>query len=485
MLRGRIGGDGAPFNLGEATVTRARRAAGERRGRLRLCARTRSRESAADRALRRAGAAEECQREAVEQHVLAPIRQRLQRRARNAGANRPPPPRSTSSRWCGGGLNMTARRLRRIRCSQPVGFRADARCHGAAGQRSSRSRSRGRPPPLSAGAAAIALTLCDHDTPVWLDRDLRSAPRCANGCAFHCGCPSSTIRATPPLLCERPARTCRRSTTSTSARRTIPTAPPPSCCRSRSFRRAGLALTGPGIRGPPHTVARDRPAARISRRGSSPTARCFRAASICCWSTGNAIAALPRSVRVVERPDRCTSRSKAARRRSRTRTGCWRRAARRSDGPGAVARRRSQSQLTLAVDRVMAEGSLYDRDLAALAIKQARGDLIEAIFLLRAYRTTLPRFGASEPVDTADMHGAPPHFRDLQGPAGRPDAGADLRLHPPAARPRPRRGAKPPKPPRARGRPTQPMPRVTDLLAGEGLIEPSPQPRRRSSRSAT
>ena len=56
-------------------------------------------------------------------------------------------------------------------------------------------------------------------------------------------------------------------------------------------------------------------------------------------------------------------------------------------------------QLTLAVDRVMAEGSLYDRELAALAIKQARGDLIEAIFLIRAARTTLPRFGYSAPLE--------------------------------------------------------------------------------------
>ncbi|HEY4193293.1 MAG TPA: carbon-phosphorus lyase complex subunit PhnI [Mesorhizobium sp.] len=60
-------------------------------------------------------------------------------------------------------------------------------------------------------------------------------------------------------------------------------------------------------------------------------------------------------------------------------------------------------QMALGVDRVMSEGSLYDRRLAALAIKQARGDLIEAIFLVRAYRTTLPRFGFSEPVDTASM----------------------------------------------------------------------------------
>jgi alpha-D-ribose 1-methylphosphonate 5-triphosphate synthase subunit PhnI len=60
-------------------------------------------------------------------------------------------------------------------------------------------------------------------------------------------------------------------------------------------------------------------------------------------------------------------------------------------------------QLALGVDRVMSEGSLYDRELAALAIKQARGDLIEAIFLVRAFRATLPRFGVTEPVDTGAM----------------------------------------------------------------------------------
>ncbi|MDP3829348.1 MAG: carbon-phosphorus lyase complex subunit PhnI, partial [Polaromonas sp.] len=63
-----------------------------------------------------------------------------------------------------------------------------------------------------------------------------------------------------------------------------------------------------------------------------------------------------------------------------------------------------RTQLSLAVDRVMSEGSLYDPELAALAIKQASGDLIEAIFLLRAYRTTLPRFGYSLPLDTAQMN---------------------------------------------------------------------------------
>lgn len=77
-----------------------------------------------------------------------------------------------------------------------------------------------------------------------------------------------------------------------------------------------------------------------------------------------------------------------------------------------------EQQLALAVDRVMSEGSLYDRELAALAIKQARGDLIEAIFLLRAYRTTLPRFGVSEPIETAAMRirrRISATFKDLPG----------------------------------------------------------------------
>lgn len=60
-------------------------------------------------------------------------------------------------------------------------------------------------------------------------------------------------------------------------------------------------------------------------------------------------------------------------------------------------------QLSLSVARVMAEGSLYDHELAALAIKQSRGDFIEAIFLIRAYRTTLPRFGYSKPIETGKM----------------------------------------------------------------------------------
>jgi alpha-D-ribose 1-methylphosphonate 5-triphosphate synthase subunit PhnI len=77
-----------------------------------------------------------------------------------------------------------------------------------------------------------------------------------------------------------------------------------------------------------------------------------------------------------------------------------------------------KQQLRLAVDRVMTEGSVYDPDLAALALKQAAGDAVEAIFLLRAYRTTLPRFGYTRAIDTAQMQlwrRVSATFKDLPG----------------------------------------------------------------------
>ncbi|QRM32553.1 carbon-phosphorus lyase complex subunit PhnI [Microvirga sp. VF16] len=77
-----------------------------------------------------------------------------------------------------------------------------------------------------------------------------------------------------------------------------------------------------------------------------------------------------------------------------------------------------REQFGLAVDRVMAEGSVFDPELAALALKQAQGDAMEAIFLLRAYRTTLPRIAVSNPIDTAEMairRRISATFKDLPG----------------------------------------------------------------------
>lgn len=130
-------------------------------------------------------------------------------------------------------------------------------------------------------------------------------------------------------------------------------------------------------------------------------------------------------------------------------------------------------QLALAVDRVMTEGSLFDRELAALAIRQARGDLIEAIFLARAYRTTLPRFGASEPVDTAAMdvqRRISATYKDL--PGGQvlgPTFDYTHRLLD-TGETAMDQVAEPAQAPAD----LAPTPRVTDLLGHEGLIEASP-----------
>lgn len=137
-----------------------------------------------------------------------------------------------------------------------------------------------------------------------------------------------------------------------------------------------------------------------------------------------------------------------------------------------------REQLALAVNRVMAEGSLYDPDLAALAIKQARGDLIEAVFLIRAYRTTLPRFTASRPVNTAAMAVArrvSATFKDL--PGGQilgPTFDYTHRLldfalmaegEPPLAAPNPDGGA---------AMQPETVPHVTGFLNRDGLIEAEP-----------
>lgn len=57
-----------------------------------------------------------------------------------------------------------------------------------------------------------------------------------------------------------------------------------------------------------------------------------------------------------------------------------------------------RTALPMLIDRVMGEASLYEPDLAALALAQAGGDLYEAVLLLRAWRTTQPRLTIAAPV---------------------------------------------------------------------------------------
>lgn len=88
------------------------------------------------------------------------------------------------------------------------------------------------------------------------------------------------------------------------------------------------------------------------------------------------------------------------------------------EGESRIAAGQVRGQMGVLVARVMNEGSLYDPDLASKALLQAQGDVLEAVTLLRSYRTTLPRFGTTAPLDTGTL---PPErrisatFKDIPG----------------------------------------------------------------------
>ncbi len=133
-----------------------------------------------------------------------------------------------------------------------------------------------------------------------------------------------------------------------------------------------------------------------------------------------------------------------------------------------------KQQMALAVDRVMCEGSLYDRDLAALAIKQSWGDLVEAIFLLRAYRTTLPRFYDTVPIETSQMtvqRRISSIFKDI--PGGQLLGPTFDYIHRLLDFKLAAEASHPPMPPMPSGKSNQQQtPRALDVLGNEGLIQP-------------
>lgn len=150
------------------------------------------------------------------------------------------------------------------------------------------------PAPLGTGVAIVALTLCDIDTPVWLDESL--APASAY-LAFHCGCPLafspadarfalfSQGTAPPPLAAfdlgsdEYPDR---------SATLIIEAA--------GITAGAGLRLHGPGIRGEARLGIIGLPAHFWAER--SALFELFPRGLDMLFVAGEQLAALPRSTRI-------------------------------------------------------------------------------------------------------------------------------------------------------------------------------------------
>ncbi len=77
-----------------------------------------------------------------------------------------------------------------------------------------------------------------------------------------------------------------------------------------------------------------------------------------------------------------------------------------------------RTQFRLAIDKIMGEGSFYAPDYGALALKQVEGDVLEAAFIMRAFRATLSRRYYSAIINTEAMfvqRRISASFRDIPG----------------------------------------------------------------------
>ena len=292
------------------------------------------------------------------------------------------------------------------------------------------------PAPLSPEAAAVLLALCDEQTPIWLDAALRTADEVGAWLRFHTG--ARIVDAVGDALfvvASAPSTTPRLADLSAG------TDEEPHRSATLLIDATGatgigtFTVTGPGVDG------------SLDWDGSGLSCRLPRA-----------VAAEPRTL-----PPRSGRRAHRFRIDSGTAPQHAAAGHREQEqlmyvavkgGEQAIANAHAllaqrgrgeesspridyaqvREQLGVLVSRVMAEGSLYDPDLAAKALLQAQGDVLEAVTLLRSCRTTLPRFGVTVAIDTAQL---PPQrrvsatFKDI--PGGQ-QLGANVRLHAPPAR---------------------------------------------------
>jgi len=76
----------------------------------------------------------------------------------------------------------------------------------------------------------------------------------------------------------------------------------------------------------------------------------------------------------------------------------------RQRGEAGVEPEALENRMSLLIDRIMGEAGFYAPHYASLALKQSEGSPEEAVFLLRAYRSTLTRACRSIPLDGADIN---------------------------------------------------------------------------------
>jgi len=76
----------------------------------------------------------------------------------------------------------------------------------------------------------------------------------------------------------------------------------------------------------------------------------------------------------------------------------------RHSGTAGIEPEALENRMSLLIDRIMGEAGFYAPAYASLALKQSEGSPEEAVFLLRAYRSTLTRAYHSLPLEGAGMN---------------------------------------------------------------------------------
>ena len=109
------------------------------------------------------------------------------------------------------------------------------------------------PAPMTPELGAMALTLCDHDTPVWLDPNLRASAAVTSWLAFHCGAPLTDDIAEAAFVLLTDAALLPRLDTMAQGTDEYPDRST-TVVLAAGFAETAVVLKGPGINGELRTI---------------------------------------------------------------------------------------------------------------------------------------------------------------------------------------------------------------------------------------
>lgn len=154
------------------------------------------------------------------------------------------------------------------------------------------------PPPLTPATAALVKSLADYDSPVWLDAAFSDAPEAADWIRFHTGAPIVTDPAKAAFALIADPNAMPALTQFAQGSEEYPDRSTTLIVQIARFAGAAFTLTGPGIKTARSFAAAPLPADFVLRMTDNRDQ--FPRGVDLILVAGQEIAALPRSLRIVE-----------------------------------------------------------------------------------------------------------------------------------------------------------------------------------------